>query len=62
MLIYAGLGDKDRSFEGLTQTAEINWWRAATWMHRPEMVLLRDDPRMPALRKRLGLPSVPLSQ
>ena len=56
MLIYAGLGDKDRAFEGLTQTAEINWWRAATWMHRPEMVLLRDDPRMPALRKKLGLP------
>ena len=37
MLIYAGLGDKDRAFEGLAQTAEINWWRAATWMHRPEM-------------------------
>ena len=56
MLIYAGLGDKDRAFEGLTQSAEINWWRAATWMHRPEMALLRDDPRMPALRKKLGLP------
>ena len=62
MLIHAGLGDKDRAFEGLAQTAEINWWRAATWMHRPEMNLLRDDPRMPALRTKLGLPSVPLSQ
>jgi eukaryotic-like serine/threonine-protein kinase len=57
MLIHAGLGDSDRAFEGLAQTAEINWWRAATWMHRPEMALLRDDPRMPALRKKLGLPS-----
>ena len=56
MLIHAGLGDKDRAFEGLAQTADINWWRAATWMHRPEMALLRDDPRMPALRKKLGLP------
>ena len=56
MLIYAGLGDKDRAFEGLAATAEINWWRAATWMHRPEMVLLRDDPRMAALREKLGLP------
>jgi serine/threonine-protein kinase len=56
MLIYAGLGDTDQAFERLTQTAEINWWRAATWMHRPELVLLRDDPRMPALRKKLGLP------
>ncbi len=62
MLIYAGLGDKDRAFEGLAQTAEINWWRAATWMHRPEMALLRNDPRMPALRHKLGLPSLPSSQ
>jgi serine/threonine-protein kinase len=58
MLIYAGLGDKDRAFEGLAQTAEINWWRAATWLHRPEMALLRDDPRMPALKKKLGLPQM----
>jgi serine/threonine-protein kinase len=56
MLIFAGLGDKNRTYEALVRTAEINWWRAATWLHRPEMVLLRDDPRMPALRKRLGLP------
>jgi eukaryotic-like serine/threonine-protein kinase len=56
MLIYAGLGDKDRAYEALRRTAEINWWRAATWLHRPEMALLRDDPRMPALKKMLGLP------
>ena len=56
MLIYAGLGDKDRACEGLRRTAEINWWRAATWLHRPEMALLRDDSRMPALKKLLGLP------
>jgi serine/threonine protein kinase/tetratricopeptide (TPR) repeat protein len=56
MLIYAGLGDTDRAYEGLRRTAEINWWRAATWLHRPEMALIRDDPRMPALKKMLGLP------
>ena len=56
MLIYAGLGDKDRTYEGLLRTAEINWWRAATWLHRPELALLRGDPRMPALKKMLGLP------
>lgn len=56
MLIYAGLGDKDRAYEGLLRTAEINWWRAATWLHRPELALLRGDPRMPALKKKLGLP------
>lgn len=56
MLIFAGLGDKDRAFDALVRTAEINWWRAATWLHRPEMALLRGDPRMPALRRNLGLP------
>ena len=59
MLIYAGLGDRDRAFDGLVRTAEINWWRAATWLHRPEMAILRGDPRMPALRKQLGLPLEP---
>ncbi len=56
MLIFAGLGDKDRAFDALARTAEINWWRAATWLHRPEMALLRGDSRLPALRKKLGLP------
>jgi tetratricopeptide (TPR) repeat protein len=56
MLIYAGLGDADRAYEGLERTADVNWWRAATWLRRPEMALLRGDPRMPTLRKKLGLP------
>jgi TolB-like protein/Tfp pilus assembly protein PilF len=56
MLIYAGLGDTDRAYEGLHHTADINWWRAATWLHRPELRLLRDDARMPALKQKLGLP------
>jgi len=56
MLTYAGLGDKDRAYAALWHTADVNWWRAATWMHRPEMALLRGDPRMPALRAKLRLP------
>ncbi len=56
MLIHAGLGDRERAFEMLTRTAEINWWRAATWLRRPEMALLRGDPRMPALLQKLGVP------
>jgi serine/threonine-protein kinase len=57
MLIYAGLGDKDRAYAALVRTAELNWWRAATWLHRREMALLHDDPRMPALRRKLRLPT-----
>ena len=56
MLIYAGLGDKDRAFEALERTAAVHWWRAATWMIRPEMAVLRGDPRVDALRRKLGLP------
>ena len=56
MLIYGGLGDQDRAFEALERTAAVNWWRAATWMIRPEMRILHGDPRVEALRQRLGLP------
>jgi tetratricopeptide (TPR) repeat protein len=56
MLIYGGLGDKDRAFEALERLAGMNSWRAAEWMHRPEMALLRGDPRLDALKTRLGLP------
>ena len=56
MLIYGGLGDKDRAFKALERTAAINWWRAATWMVRPEMAILRNDPRVADLRRKLKLP------
>ena len=55
MMIYAGLGDRERAFEALVRTADVHWWRAAMWMIRPEMAFLRDDPRVSALRKRLRL-------
>lgn len=56
MLIYGGLGDRDRAFEALERTAALNWWRAATWMVRPEMAILRGDPRVADLRRKLKLP------
>jgi serine/threonine-protein kinase len=56
LLVYAGLGDKDRTFEALEQVADVNWWRAATWMRRPELALLRGDPRLTAIAARLGVP------
>jgi len=56
--IYGGLGDKDRAFEALDRAVTINphSWRVATWMIRPEMAILRGDPRFQAIRRRLGLP------
>jgi tetratricopeptide (TPR) repeat protein len=55
MQIYAGLGDKDRTFEALDRLAAINWWLAAYHMQRPEMELVRDDPRMAEVRRKLRL-------
>ena len=54
--IYGGLGDKDRAFEALDRAVTTNPWRVATWMNRPEMKILRGDPRFQAIRRRLGLP------
>lgn len=59
MLINGELGDNDRAFTALERTVEINWRLAATWLHRPEMAILRGDPRLPALRRKLGLPEWP---
>ena len=56
MLIYGGLGDADRALDALEKTAADNWWRAATWMYRPELAIVRGHPRLASLRRRLGLP------
>jgi TolB-like protein len=56
-LIYAGLGDKERAFEALELVYAKNPWRAATWMMRPEVAILRDDPRFGEFRRRLRIPN-----
>ena len=55
-LIYAGLGDKDRAFEAVERLAVLNPRRAGSYLTNPELALLRGDPRVAALRKKLGLP------
>ena len=55
-LIFAGLGDKDRAFAALDLAAvggPFRIGRALTW---PELSLLKGDPRVKALRKKVGLP------
>ena len=55
-LIFAGLGDKDRTFEALDRAAlggPFRIGRALTW---PEMSLVRGDPRVKVLRRKVGLP------
>jgi TolB-like protein/Flp pilus assembly protein TadD len=55
-LIYAALSDKDRTFEALNRAAAVLPHRTALLLVYPEMALLRGDPRLDALRKKLNLP------
>ena len=56
-LIYAGLGDKDRTIDALERMASRGAQRAGQYPYSPELSsLLAGDPRLPAVRKRIGLP------
>jgi adenylate cyclase len=55
-IIFAGLGDKDRTFEALDRVASLGAVRIGRALNSPEFALLRGDPRVKALRKKVGLP------
>jgi TolB-like protein/Tfp pilus assembly protein PilF len=56
-LIFAGLGDKDRTFEALDRIAVLGAQRVGRQLNFPELAaLIRDDPRLQVLRAKIGLP------
>jgi hypothetical protein len=55
-IIYAGLRDKDRTFEALKRAAERGDARAPAFLFSPETEFLRGDPRLDALKRTLKLP------
>jgi TolB-like protein/Flp pilus assembly protein TadD len=55
-LVFAGLGDKDRTFEALDRMTALGAQRVGVFLNYPELAFLRDDPRVKALRKKVGLP------
>ena len=55
-VIFAGLGDKERCLEALDRMAVVGPVRMGSILGLPELALLRGDPRLKALRKRVGLP------
>jgi TolB-like protein len=55
-IIFAGLGDKERTLRALDQMAVVGPVRMGWILSLPELALLRDDPRLKALRKKAGLP------
>jgi tetratricopeptide (TPR) repeat protein len=55
-LTFAGLGDKERTLEALDRLASNGAVRVGRALNSPEFALLRGDPRVKTLRKRVGLP------
>ena len=55
-VIFGGLGDKDRTLEALDRMAVVGPFRIGRILTWPELALLRGDPRLKALRKKVGLP------
>jgi serine/threonine protein kinase/tetratricopeptide (TPR) repeat protein len=55
-IIYAGLGDKERTFEALDRAADRDDHRAPAFLFSPETKFLRGDPRLDVLKRKLKLP------
>ena len=55
-MIFAGLGDKDRTLRALERMATLGPVRLGRDLYYPEFNLVRGDPRVKALREKVGLP------
>jgi TolB-like protein len=55
-LVFAGLGDRDRTLDGLERMAVLGPVRIGRALTFPEFAFVRGDPRVRALRKKVGLP------
>jgi TolB-like protein/Flp pilus assembly protein TadD len=55
-LIFAGLGDKNRTLDALERATALGPVRLGRALATPEFALIRGDPRLKALRRRVGLP------
>jgi TolB-like protein/Tfp pilus assembly protein PilF len=56
VLVYAGLGDKERTLEALDRMTVLGPVRFGRTLTFPELAFLRGDPRLKALRKEVSLP------
>jgi tetratricopeptide (TPR) repeat protein len=55
-VIFAGLGDKERALEAMEGSAAAGPFRVGRQLTWPELALIRGEPRMKALRKKVDLP------
>ncbi len=56
--IFGCLGDKDRTFDALDRAAVVGPVRIGRVLNGRKLALLRGDPRVKALRKKVGLPDL----
>jgi TolB-like protein/Flp pilus assembly protein TadD len=54
-LVFAGLGDKERTFEALDRMATLGAERVGQYLNFPELAFLRHDPRLKTFRMKVGL-------
>jgi tetratricopeptide (TPR) repeat protein len=54
-VIFAGLGDKECALEAMERSTAAGPFRVGRQLTWPELALIRNDPRMKALRKKFGL-------
>jgi Flp pilus assembly protein TadD len=55
-LIFAGLGDKERTLEALDRMTVLGPLRIGRTLTFSELALVRGDPRLKAIRRKVGLP------
>jgi len=55
-LVFAGLGDKERTLDALERMDVLGPGRIGRALTYPEFAFVRDDPRINALREKVGLP------
>ncbi len=55
-LVFAGLADRDRTLDALERMAALGPVRIGRALTFPEFAFVRSDPRVRALRKKVGLP------
>jgi TolB-like protein len=55
-VVYAGMNDRDRTIDQLEQWAAVGPVRMGYTLTEPEFAFVRADPRVKALRKKVGLP------
>jgi TolB-like protein/Flp pilus assembly protein TadD len=55
-VIFAGLGDKERALAAMEGGTAAGPFRVGRQLTFPELAFIRGDPRMKALRKKVGLP------